>query len=91
MIKRQQTEEKFNILYARLSRDDDQIGKSGSIQNQKMILEKFAKDNGFENTLTLVDDGYSGTSFQRLSFMKIMELMEQDRVHSITCKARQSI
>lgn len=85
-MKRQQTEEKFNILYARLSRDDDQIGESGSIQNQKMILEKFAKDNGFHNTLTLVDDGYSGTSFQRPSFMKILELMEQDKVLSITCK-----
>lgn len=85
-MKRQSTEDKFNILYARLSRDDDQIGESGSIQNQKMILEKFAKDNGFDNTLTLVDEGYSGTSFQRPSFMKILELMEQDKVAAIICK-----
>lgn len=85
-MKRQSTEDKFNILYARLSRDDDQIGESGSIQNQKMILEKFAKDNGFDNTLTLVDDGYSSTSFQRPSFMKILELMEQDKVAAIICK-----
>lgn len=85
-MKRQLTEDKFSILYTRLSRDDDQIGESGSIQNQKMILEKFAKHNGFENTLILVDDGYSGTSFQSPSFMKILELMEQYKVASITCK-----
>ena len=38
-------------------------GDSNSIVNQKMILEKYAKENGFENTLVFADDGYSGVSF----------------------------
>lgn len=54
---------KVNILYARLSQEDERAGDSNSIINQRRMLEKYAKDNGFENTLFLADDGYSGTNF----------------------------
>ena len=57
--------EKITVLYCRLSRDDELQGDSNSIVNQKNILSKYAKDNGFKNTQFIVDDGYSGTSFQR--------------------------
>ena len=55
--------EKFTILYCRLSRDDELQGDSNSIVNQKNILSKYAKENGFKNTHLIVDDGYSGTNF----------------------------
>lgn len=41
-------------------------GESNSIHNQKLFLEKYAADNGFENTLFLADDGYSGTNFDEV-------------------------
>ena len=50
-------------LYCRLSQDDGIEGDSNSIQNQKLILQKYADENGFQNTRFYVDDGYSGTNF----------------------------
>ncbi len=57
----QSNNEKITALYCRLSRDDEQLGESNSIKNQKSILSKYAKDNNFINTQFFVDDGYSGT------------------------------
>ena len=45
--------QKYNILYGRLSQEDERQGESNSIHNQKLFLEKYAADNGFENTLFL--------------------------------------
>ena len=50
-----QANEKYTILYARLSQDDGSQGDSNSIQNQRMMLEKYAKDNGFENVKFLYE------------------------------------
>ena len=55
--------EKLAAFYCRLSRDDDNEGDSNSIQHQKQILEKYAKDHGITNYKFYVDDGYSGTNF----------------------------
>ena len=52
--------DKITALYCRLSRDDELQGESNSITNQKSIVEKYAKENGFKNTKFFVDDGYSG-------------------------------
>ncbi len=54
---------KITALYERLSRDDDLNGESNSITNQKLILQKYADENGFQNTRFYVDDGYSGANF----------------------------
>lgn len=63
MRKKQQPEQRITALYARLSRDDEKEGVSGSIQNQKSILEKYAKDNHLPNPRFFYDDGYSGVTF----------------------------
>ena len=55
--------QKYTILYGRLSQEDDRAGDSNSIVNQRLLLERYAQTNGFENTLFLADDGYSGTNF----------------------------
>lgn len=78
--------EKLTILYARLSQDDHNLGDSNSIINQKLILEKYAKDNGFKNTLFLSDDGYTGTNFDRPAFNEIIELIEQGKVGTVIVK-----
>ena len=52
-------------LYLRLSRDDELQGDSNSIVHQKAMLEKYARENGFPNPTFFVDDGYSGTNFDR--------------------------
>jgi len=54
---------KKTALYCRLSIDDGAEGDSNSIQNQKKILEQYAKDHRFPNPCFYVDDGYSGANF----------------------------
>ncbi|MBP3555849.1 MAG: DUF4368 domain-containing protein [Clostridia bacterium] len=80
------TSDKITALYCRLSRDDELQGESNSITNQKSILEKYAKENGFKNTRFFVDDGYSGTNFARPAFSQIMELAEQGQIETIIVK-----
>lgn len=82
----QSNNEKITALYCRLSRDDEQLGESNSIKNQKSILSKYAKDNNFINTKFFVDDGYSGTSFTRPAFVEMMELVEQGNIGTIIVK-----
>ena len=78
--------EKITALYCRLSRDDMLQGESNSITNQKSIVSKYAKDNGFQNTQFFVDDGYSGVSFTRPAFMELMELAEAGKIETIIVK-----
>lgn len=78
--------DKITALYCRLSRDDELSGESNSITNQKSILNKYAKENNFQNIKFFVDDGYSGTTFTRPAFMEIMELAEQGKIGIIIVK-----
>lgn len=78
--------QKYNILYGRLSQEDERQGESNSIHNQKLFLEKYAADNGFENTLFLADDGYSGTNFERPAWKKIVEMIENGEVETLIVK-----
>ena len=85
-MKSNQNEKKITALYCRLSQEDENKGDSDSIINQKSILTKYAKDNGFENIEVFVDDGYSGVSFNRPDFQRLLELMEQGRVSTLITK-----
>ena len=86
MKKKQPNNQRITALYARLSRDDEKDGISGSIQNQRAILEKYASDNCLPNPRFFFDDGYSGVSFTRPAFMEIMELAEQGLVANLVVK-----
>lgn len=79
-------EDKITALYCRLSRDDELQGDSNSIKNQKAILQKYADDNGFRNTSLFVDDGYSGTTFDRPDWNRLMELVDDGKVDTIIVK-----
>lgn len=78
--------EKITALYCRLSRDDELQGDSNSIVNQKNILEKYAKDNNFSNIRFFVDDGFSGTNFNRPSWTELLSLIEDNQVEIIIVK-----
>lgn len=78
--------DKITALYCRLSQDDMLQGESNSITNQKQMLLKYAEDNGFKNAQFYVDDGFSGTSFQRPDFMRMISDMENGRVGIIITK-----
>lgn len=78
--------DKITALYCRLSRDDDLQGESNSITNQKSILENYAKDMGFKNLEFFVDDGYSGTNFDRPSWNKLDGLIKDGKVKNLVVK-----
>ena len=78
--------QQYTILYGRLSQEDEPAGESNSIQHQRDLLEKYARDKGFENTLFLADDGYSGTNFERPSWKKIVEMIEAGEVSTLIVK-----
>ena len=81
-----QATEKYTILYARLSQEDGSQGDSNSIQNQRLMLEKYAKDNGFENLKFLYDDGATGTNFNRPAFQEVMALIENGEAATLIVK-----
>lgn len=78
--------DKITALYCRLSNDDDLQGESNSITNQKAILKKYADENGFGNTAFYVDDGFSGTNFNRPDFMRMMEDVKSGKIGTIITK-----
>ena len=78
--------DKITALYCRLSRDDDLQGESNSIVNQKAILKKFADDQGFANTMYFVDDGYSGTNFNRPDWQRLNGMIDEGRIGTIIVK-----
>ena len=68
--------EELTALYCRLSRDDELQGDSNSIVNQKKILEKYAREHGYSNFKFYVDDGISGTTFNRPGFQQMIADIE---------------
>ena len=80
------SQQKYTVLYARLSQEDDRAGESNSIINQRHILEQYAENNGFENTIFLADDGYSGTNFNRPSWKQFVDMMENGEVETLIVK-----
>ena len=67
------TNKKITALYCRLSQEDERQGESLSIENQKAMLLQYAKEHRFPNPVFFVDDGYSGTSYERPDFQKMLD------------------
>ena len=81
-----QQPDKITALYCRLSQDDTLDGESNSITNQKALLSKYAAEHGFRNTIFFVDDGFSGTNFQRPGFLEMMKYVEDYSVSTLIVK-----
>lgn len=81
-----QTESKITALYERLSRDDDQAGDSNSIINQKKYLESYAAQRGYANCVHYTDDGYSGGTFERPAWKRMIADIEAGKVAHVIVK-----
>lgn len=80
------TKDTTAFLYVRLSRDDNLDGESYSIQNQKKLLTKAAKDKGYTNLVTFVDDGVSGVTMNRPGFNAMMAELEKSHASAVFVK-----
>ena len=76
----------MTALYCRLSQEDALDGDSNSIINQKAILSKYAKDNQYPNPQFYIDDGWSGTNFERPSFKEMIKDIEDGKVKTVIVK-----
>ena len=83
---RSKQQNNITALYCRLSKDDEYQGDSMSIQNQKAMLEQYAKDKGYFNIEYYVDDGYSGTNFDRPDFKRLINDVENGRIGTVIVK-----
>ena len=77
---------KITALYCRLSQEDMRDGESLSIENQRIILQKYADDHGFLNCKFYVDDGYSGANFNRPAYQEMMAEVESGNVSAVIVK-----
>lgn len=76
----------ITALYERLSRDDEQLGESNSITNQKAFLEGYAQQHGFTNCQHYTDDGYSGGNFERPGWKQLIADIEAGKVAAVLAK-----
>ena len=77
---------RITALYERLSRDDDLAGDSNSIVNQKKMLEDYAKNNGYTKTAHFTDDGFSGGSFDRPGWKRMLAEIEKGSIGTVIVK-----
>ena len=79
-------EDRITALYCRLSQEDELKGESNSITHQKEMLQKYADENGFRNTQFFVDDGYSGTNFDRPDWQRLSGMIDEGLIGTIIVK-----
>lgn len=72
--------------YNRLSREDGDKMESDSIRNQKDLISDYAKQKGIRIVEEYVDDGYSGTNFDRPAFQRMMEDVKKKKINCIIVK-----
>lgn len=76
----------ITALYCRLSQGDERLGESLSIENQRLMLQKYAEEHRFPNIQFYVDDGYSGADFNRPSFKRMMNDVECGKIGIVIVK-----
>ncbi|MDL2293383.1 recombinase family protein [Ruminococcaceae bacterium OttesenSCG-928-D13] len=73
-------------LYVRLSKDDLRAGESVSVENQRLLLTKYAEEEGWEIRDIYIDDGWTGTNFERPAFQRMMQDVRDGRINVIVVK-----
>ena len=80
-------QENYNVgIYARLSRDDERAGESVSIENQKELLTRYVREQGWNLYDYYCDDGVSGTTFDRPSFNRLVQDATDGKINLILTK-----
>lgn len=90
-MKKQPDSSKITALYERLSHDDERAGESVSIENQKRILEDYARKNGFTNIRHFTDDGVRGTTFKRPGLDAMLDEIRAGNVATVIIKDQSRI
>lgn len=85
-MKTKTAKDSITALYCRLSVDDELNGESNSITHQKEMLEEYAQKNNFYNIKFYVDDGYSGTNFNRPAFKELIKNIDSGIVGTVIVK-----
>ena len=81
------TTKTYNVgIYCRLSNDDERDGESVSIENQKLLLQNYVRQRGWNEIDTYIDDGYSGTNFDRPGVKRLIEDAKTKRINVILVK-----
>ena len=86
MNNRQSEQNKITALYCRLSQDDRREDESNSIVNQKALLNEYARKHRFKNLQFFIDDGYSGTNFDRPDFRRMEQGIENKEIGTVIVK-----
>lgn len=73
-------------IYIRLSKEDANLGESESIQNQKILLQKYVEEQGYTLVDIYIDDGYTGTNFNRPGFQRMLKDIEDGKVNMVVTK-----
>ena len=73
-------------IYCRLSNDDERDGESVSIENQKLLLQNYVRQRGWNEVDVYIDDGYSGTNFNRPGVKRLIEDAKAKRINLILVK-----
>jgi DNA invertase Pin-like site-specific DNA recombinase len=73
-------------IYIRLSKEDDNLGESESIQNQKTLLTKYVKTQGLTLVDIYIDDGFTGTNFKRPAFQRMLNDIEAGKINMVITK-----
>ena len=73
-------------LYMRLSRDDEKAGESTSIEHQRIILQRYAEEHGGKIIGEYVDDGWSGTNYDRPGFQRMIDDIEDGKINCVVTK-----
>ena len=80
-------EKTYNVgIYCRLSNDDERDGESVSIENQKLLLQRYVREQGWNEVDVYIDDGYSGTNFQRPGVQRLIADAKAKRINVILVK-----
>ncbi|MFB9753311.1 recombinase family protein [Paenibacillus hodogayensis] len=86
MAENEETQQTRTAIYCRLSRDDEQSGESMSIENQRILLRRYAKEHSFEVVEVYTDDGWSGTNFDRPDFQRMKRDLESGGIDIVLVK-----
>ena len=73
-------------LYCRLSKDDDRPGESMSIETQRAMLREYCEKNGYTIYSEYVDDGFTGTNFERNAFQRLLNDIDTGAVNMVLTK-----
>ena len=76
----------YVAIYIRLSKEDDNLGESESVENQKTLLTNYVKEQGYTLVDIYIDDGYTGTNFNRPNFQRLLKDIESGKINMVITK-----